>query len=371
MKAERSEVVDLFKAFACVFIVWHHLAFYGPMSDVVSEWVPAFIAWLYDHGRLAVQVFLVLGGYLSAKSWMRSLAQEDFQFLPRVWARYQRLVIPLMAALSFTVAMTAVVRPFFEHASLSDAPSFLQALAHVFLLQDVLYLEAFSAGVWYVAIDFQLFTIALGCAVLAHRWQSITGRGSVVRKVFVMWLALTLGSLFFWNLHPSGDIWGTYFFSAYGLGLCVGSWRLTGFKFKHPSLALLLFMLGLFAWMQQPRLRLVIAFVVAVLLSLYEAGDCKPLPWLKAKWIKALSSASYAIFLIHFGVSLGVSTVVYHFWSESLVVNALGMLTSFVLSLVMGRLLFMTVENKPATVKHFLQWVATFAATCTAVMLLG
>ena len=371
MKAERSEVVDLLKAFACVLIVWHHLAFYGPMSDVVSAWAPDFIVWLYDHGRLAVQVFLVLGGYLSAKSWMRGLAQEDFKFFPRVWARYLRLVIPLMAALSFTVAITAVVRPFFEHDSLSDAPSFLQVLSHVLLLQDVSNLEAFSAGVWYVAIDFQLFTIALGCAVLAHRWQSFTGRGSVVRKVFAMWLALTLGSVFYWNLHPSGDIWGTYFFSAYGLGLCVGSWRSMGFKFKHTSLVLLWFMLGLFSWMQQPRIRLVIAFVVAVLLSLYEAGGCKPLPWLKARWIKALSSASYAIFLIHVGVSLGVRAVVDRFWSESLVVNALGMLSSFLLSLVMGRLLFTAVENKPASVKLYLQWVATFVATCTAVMLLS
>lgn len=27
--------IDALKGIACVLIVWHHLAFYGPMSDVI------------------------------------------------------------------------------------------------------------------------------------------------------------------------------------------------------------------------------------------------------------------------------------------------------------------------------------------------
>ncbi len=50
------------KAMACIAIVWHHLAFYGPMSDIAYPLAPVLMAWLYDHGRVAVQVFLVVGG---------------------------------------------------------------------------------------------------------------------------------------------------------------------------------------------------------------------------------------------------------------------------------------------------------------------
>jgi peptidoglycan/LPS O-acetylase OafA/YrhL len=370
VKSQRSEVIDLLKAFACVLIVWHHLAIYGPMSDVVFHSAPDFIGLLFDHGLLAVQVFLVVGGYLNAKSWIRALAQADFEFFSRVWSRYQRLVIPLLTALSFTVTVTALVRPYFEHPSLSDAPAPLQVIAHIFLLQDVLYLEAFSAGVWYVSIDFQLFVMALLCAALAHRWQSASQQGSVIRKALGMWLLLTLGSLFVWNLNPLGEIWGTYFFCSYGLGLCVGCWRWTGFKISHRILALLILLLGGLAWVYQPRIRLVVAVAIAVLLALYEATDCRPLTCLKASWIQALSSASYAIFLIHFGVSLLVSAVVFTHWSESVPANALGMLISFALSLLMGAWLHSQVENKPPSWKRLLQWVATFVATCTAVMLL-
>jgi peptidoglycan/LPS O-acetylase OafA/YrhL len=371
VKSERSEVIDLLKAFACVLIVWHHLALYGPMSDVVSAWVPRFIGFLFDHGLLAVQVFLVVAGYLNAKSWIRALVQADFHFFARLLARYQRLVIPLLAALSFTVAITALVRPYFEHPSLSDAPTPLQVVAHMLLLQDVLYLEAFSAGVWYVAIDFQLFAMALMCAAVAHRWQSWTSKGSVIRKALGLWLTLTLGSLFVWNLNPLGEIWGTYFFSAYGLGLCVGCWRRTGLNVQHRILALLITLFGVCAWLYQPRIRLLVAVVIAVLLALYEATDCKPLPWLQAAWVQALSNASYAIFLIHFGVSLLVSAVVFTHWSESVPLNALGMLSSFGLSLLLGRVLHTQVESQPPSWRRFLQWAGTFVATCTAVILLN
>lgn len=369
MKSQRSEVIDLLKAFACVLIVWHHLALYGPMSDVVFAWFPNFIGMLFDHGLLAVQIFLVVGGYLNAKSWIRALSQAEFQVISRLWARYQRLVIPLLVALSFTVAMTALVRPYFDHPSLSDAPTPFQVMAHVLLLQDVMFVEAFSAGVWYVAIDFQLFAMAVMCAGLANRWQERTGQGSVIRKALGMWSILTLASFFIWNLNPLGEIWGTYFFCSYGLGLCVGCWRWAGFKINYRILALMLVCLGAASWWYQPRIRLVVAVAVAVLLALYEATDCRPIPWLQSTWVKALSNGSYAIFLIHFGISLLVSAVVFTHWSENVPINALGMLSSFGLSLLAGGLLHVQVEKKPPTVMRLVQWVATFVATCTAVML--
>jgi peptidoglycan/LPS O-acetylase OafA/YrhL len=62
----RSFLIDAVKATGCLLIVLHHLAFYGPMSDVVDNAWPELISWLYDHGRLAVQFFLVCAGFLTA-----------------------------------------------------------------------------------------------------------------------------------------------------------------------------------------------------------------------------------------------------------------------------------------------------------------
>jgi hypothetical protein len=87
------------------------------MSDVALPLAPNLIAWLYDHARLAVQVFLVLGGYLAASSlapqgWVRfdSAAAQ-------IGKRFVRLMIPLPAALAVAMAAAALVRPWLEHPS--------------------------------------------------------------------------------------------------------------------------------------------------------------------------------------------------------------------------------------------------------------
>jgi peptidoglycan/LPS O-acetylase OafA/YrhL len=247
----------------------------------------------------------------------------------------------------------------------------IQVVAHIFLLQDILDLEAFSAGVWYVAIDFQLFAMAMACASLAQAWQGLSGKGSVVRKALGFWLILTLCSMFVWNLNPLGDVWGAYFFGAYGLGLCVGSWRSAGFRFSVRNLGLLILMVGVVAMAYHPRDRLMLAIATALLLCWYEANDCNAIRYFKLKWIRELSNASYAIFLIHFSVSLLVSAVVFNFWAENITVNAVGLGVSFGLSIWMGRLIHQAIESPKPNWKRYLQWAATLVATCTGVMLLG
>ena len=341
------------------------------MAHVVAEWLPLLEDFLLDYALMAVQIFLVVGGYLNAKSWASSVTKSAFDFFPRLWLRYRRLTIPLLAALSVSVAVTALVRPYFDHSSLSNAPALIQVVAHIFLLQDVLYLEAFSAGVWYVAIDFQLFAMAMACASLAQAWQGISGKGSVIRKAFGFWVILTLCSLFVWNLNPLGEIWGTYFFGAYGLGLCVGAWRYSGIKISARTLGILIFSVGATASAYNPRARLMLAIATAMLLCWYEANDCNSIQSLKWKWIREVSNASYAIFLIHFSVSVLVSTVVFNFWSENKPANALGLWVSFGLSVWLGRLIHQSIEMPKPTWSRWLQWAATLVATSTCVMLFG
>ena len=145
--AGRSFLPDLLKAMGCLLIVLHHLAFYGPMSDVVAEQWPQLMDWLADDGRLAVQVFLVCSGYLTAASLARAPEMNARRLLRLAWRRYLRLATPLLVALSLAVLVTELIRVDFHHPSLSATPHWLQALAHVFFLQHFLDMEALSAGV--------------------------------------------------------------------------------------------------------------------------------------------------------------------------------------------------------------------------------
>ena len=165
-------------------------------------------------------------------------------------------------------------------------------------------------------------------------------------------------------------MWGAYFFGAYGLGLCVGSWRSAGFKFSVRNLGLLIFMLGLVAMAYHPRDRLMLAIATALLLCWYEANDCNAIQYFKSKWIRELSNASYAIFLIHFSVSLLVSALVFNVWPENTAINVAGLFVSFALSIWLGRLLYEQVEVPHPTWRRYFQWVGTLIATFTGVILL-
>jgi peptidoglycan/LPS O-acetylase OafA/YrhL len=121
----------------------------------------------------------------------------------------------------------------------------------------------------------------------------------------------------------------------------------------------------------QPRDRLMVAIATALLLCWYEANECKAIHCLKWKWICELSNASYAIFLIHFSVSLLVSAVVFNFWSENIPANAIGLWVSFGLSVWMGRLIHQSIEMPKPTWMRWMQWAATLVATTSYVVLFG
>ena len=142
----RTPLIDMIKGVACATIVWHHLAFYGPMSDIAQPLAPDLMAWLYDYGRMAVQVFLVLGGYLAAASLApQGLARFD-SARQQITRRFVRLVVPYSVALLLAVLVAALVGSWMDHPSVPGAPDLGQLVANALLLQDIVGEEALSAA---------------------------------------------------------------------------------------------------------------------------------------------------------------------------------------------------------------------------------
>ncbi|MET0981819.1 MAG: acyltransferase family protein, partial [Telluria sp.] len=199
--AERGQqaefgVINLLKAVAAQLIVLHHLAFYGPMADHARPLMPALIDWLADEARIAVQVFLVVGGFLAAKSLAPRGLPGSSNPLGAIWRRYTKLAPPFVIATLLTVGASALASAWMTHDSISAPPSVSQLVAHAFLLHGVLDYESMSAGAWYVAIDFQLYA---GAALLM--WLC----GRLATPHTLGWLApamTTVGvgaSLFYFN----------------------------------------------------------------------------------------------------------------------------------------------------------------------------
>lgn len=96
----RMPLLDAVKGVACALIVGHHLARYGPMAENASALAPSLFGWLAQHGRLAVQVFLVLAGFLAASSLAPDGLLRVERPMTRVARRYARLVMRCPAASS-------------------------------------------------------------------------------------------------------------------------------------------------------------------------------------------------------------------------------------------------------------------------------
>ncbi|WP_303785561.1 acyltransferase [Azovibrio restrictus] len=333
----RLAFVDLLKAVAAQLVVLHHLAFYGPLSDSAAALLPGLIEWLSQQARIAVQVFLVVGGFLAA----RSLAPEgcwvpDRQLLPVVWQRYRRLAGPYVVALLVAIMGSALASRWMVHDSISAPPGPGQFLAHVLLLHDLLGYEALSAGVWYVAIDFQLY-----CLLALLLWLGGQRRLAGLDLGVGLVVLLLLASLFHFNLDRGWDVWALYFFGSYGLGALAwwsarpgGCHRLGGLILLLASVALAM----------EFRDRIAVATFTAASIALIQSGNLMP-DWQARPLAAFLSRISYGVFLIHFPVCLVVNAAFTRFVPLTPELALLGMGLAWGMSILAGAVFHYWVEQ--------------------------
>ena len=336
--------INVLKAGAAQLIVLHHLAFYGPMSDHVQPMWPALIDWLGDSARIAVQVFLVIGGFLAAKSLapggLPGLAPSPSP-LSAIWRRYAKLAPSFIAATLIAALANALASGVMLHDSISAPASVGQIGAHALLLHGVLGYESLSAGAWYVAIDFQLY--ALAALVF---W----GAGRIAGERRLPWLVPAIvacgvaASLLYFNLDADWDNWAPYFFGSYGLGML--AWWAGDPRRKAGAVLVLMLLLVVPAWLAlavEFRSRIELALAVACVLFL--CGRMQVASTERA-WplINGLGRISYAVFLIHFPVSLLVNTAFIRFAPLQPEWQALGMLTAWAASLGAGAAFHRRVE---------------------------
>ena len=339
--AARMPLIDALRAFASQLIVLHHLAFYGPMSDAAADLAPAVVAWLAEHARIAVQAFLVCGGFMTARA-LAPAGRPAFQGAAALlWPRYLRLVPPLLAALLLAVVLSALARALNPHDSIPAAPGLGQLLAHALLLQDILGIDALSAGVWYVAIDFQLFALTLGLLWLA---RGLAG-GAPERSAGLALLLVAgagLASLFWFNRQPAWDAWAPYFFGAYAMGAC--AWW-AGDRRQPLAWLALLALAGLAALALDFRLRIAVALAVALALGAARRSGALE-RWPDSALLSWLGTISYSVFLVHFPVCVAIGALTWRLAPGEPLANAAGILLAWMASVAAGALFHRQVERR-------------------------
>lgn len=331
--------IDALKAIASQLIVLHHLAFYGPMSDVANDLAPSLFSWLSQDARIAVQIFLVIGGFLAAKALAPSgqlATSEPLQLLKK---RYIKLAIPYMAAIAFSIFCAMIARSLMDHDSIPNAPTAWQMLAHIALLQNILDFDALSAGVWYVAIDFQLF-----CLLLLTLWAARRTGGNNIAHFFGLLFVggLTVASLFYFNRDSDWDNWGFYFFGAYGLG-ALTYWATA--REDKPDWLLVIAGIVATALIIDYRSRIAVALLTALALGISRRwGFLENRP--KGALLAYLGKISYSVFLAHFPVVLVINAIFSEIAPESETANAFGVLLAWAASLAAGAVFYRFIESR-------------------------
>jgi len=289
----RSLLIDLLKVLASQIIVWHHLSLYSPMAGPLAQAWPKLVHALNDYGRLAVQPFLVIGGYLAARSVAKVSSGQAWRL---VWQRYLRLMPPFFLALLLVLLSTWALAPVvYEEDWVSRWPTVGQFVAHVFLIHDVLGVPALSAGAWYVAIDLQLFA----CITVLTLWARGSERRLSDSALPMVLAVLSCLSITLFSRHDPLDIWAIYFLGSYGLGALV-MWSRESARARWCLVATILCLLLDAA--VEPRPRPLVALITAVALLCW--ADLSLSSWrnVVGRVMAWGSDVSYGVFVAHFAV---------------------------------------------------------------------
>ena len=293
-------ILDILKTFAVQLIIFHHISNYGEISRDAQALLPGIMYWISNYGNLAVQIFLVTGGYLAAKNLPISMLKVGF--IKAIHNRYLRLIPTYVVALLLTMLCAIIARYYNFEEYIGLPETWQQFLAHIFFLQHIFGFESISVGVWYVAIDWQLYVfLAFFILIFKNFKTGIWFLGAVV-----------LCSLLFFSKSFIFDNYFIYFLGAYGLGII--SYLSNDAKDQllktHSKLILLIVF---FAVLSETFFELHIKNILEILIALVISwGGSLSYDHLNPKWAQVniwFSQRSYCAFLIHFCFILLMNTL--------------------------------------------------------------
>ena len=338
-------LIDFLKVFAALLIILHHLSSYGQLAEDARQFLPGVMTWLFEYGRYAVQIFLVMGGYLAAQSLTRAKdIKNPRTVLKLICNRYLRLFAPYVVALLVTILCAWIARFWVQDEFVGESETLGQFLAHLFFLQGILGLDSISAGAWYVAIDWQLY------AVLAIMLGMFPGFRSLI------WVStiLIVASLLYFNRLSDYENYFIYFMGSYGLGVLAHLTKNHSNPLVNRLARIFVAVIGVVIVVSSFHhlwIRNILAYLVTIALIVWGSRAYKDEKHAKMhRLVHSIlwgSRRSYCAFLLHFAFIL-IANTVYIASGLSMQKNgliALGfMLATLVVSWVAANYLYRLVE---------------------------
>ena len=335
----RLPLVDAVRALAATLVAWHHIAIYGPISYLEPPGWTTDILWNFSW---AVQAFFVIGGYMMASTMSPQVwdCRRAGQFVVR---RYCRLGLPYLVAMLLAIEARAFGRGWLPQRVVDFPATWDQIAAHVLLLQDILGFDSLSAGFWFVAIDFQLGLVWVALLYLRDALGWLFGLPLGERSG---WLPLAIGwalaapALFVFNGDERLDMWAIYFFGQFFMGVMLYH----GLKAPRFQTLFGLYMAMLVtALALNWRWQLTTSIVTGLLL--FAGGKLGLMErWPTSRLVSRLGITSYSLFLVHFPVTVVVSTLWVRLEFTSMPSAVAASLVAYIASLAVAEAFYRLIE---------------------------
>lgn len=292
--------IDLLKSIAVQVIIVHHLSNYGLISDAARELFPALLNWIGTNGRYAVQIFLVIGGFLAIQNINDKF--DNNGFLKTTINRYLRLAPPYIATLFITILCATIARHFYSELFLGNQETIPQIVSHLLLLQQILGFDSISLGVWYLAIDWQLYIFF---AIVFYNMRNY-------KKMIIVLSGFMLLAFIYFSRKPAFENYFLYFIGTYGLGIIAYLWDEKNSVTVHQIAKYLFILFGLIILLDlllHFSVKNFLAYLIACLLVWKGKMPYSESSKYWAKYLAWFSKRSYCAFLIHFSWILIFNTI--------------------------------------------------------------
>lgn len=298
----RLRFLDGLRGVAAIVIVLHHVCSYGPLPEASlahSDLARYLVEGIWENGRLAVQVFLVISGFTAA--YILPPGRLKIGAVGRLFLqRYLRLALPCAAAIALHFLLQFFVGERNLYPPLVEPFTVDQLGAHLLLLQNVLGYESLFVAYWYLGIEVQFSLLLLTLTALTRTWNPPAAIERANEQLLLILAGLATVSLVYWNTRPEYEAWAPYFLGSYFVGVLVAFITLKRCAIVHffGYAVVTLFAAN---W-PEPRVRPLLALAVGGLLLKASRSDGLE-TWLSSRPFRFLGRISYSLFLTHVPIS--------------------------------------------------------------------
>jgi len=351
----RFVFVDGLRGLAALTIVVFHIWCYEPAPYPAFEDSHWIVNLAFRRMRVAVQVLLVISGFVVAytlrKTWVSP--REIFWFLGR---RIVRLIPPYWVTIGVIILVDILCQRIWNLTSPFDGPLSLRRVsAHLTLMQDVLGHEALSAGIWTICIEMQFYVVAVLAWGVAQRIapRPVTNEPRPsVWGLLAVFVPAAFASLFYWRPDEATSPYVIHFLWMFFLGM-VTWWTLDRTVPTFIFVAIiavgvveLRFSFEELRFQNEWWIYNTVALTTAV--AIFAAGRLNRMQvWLNWRWLQYLGRISYSPYLIHFPVCHLIMSAGWKWFNETpspVQADAI-LLASLLASILAAHFVYMFVET--------------------------